>query len=91
MALEDQLAKQNSPSDLPNGSSTATNPGPLVPGTYQRGVPIHSQPLFTTAILTALKQVNPSYHSLEIHIYLSYTIFKIRNLPDGCIPSLLGS
>ena len=56
MALEDQLAKQNS-SDLPNGSSTASNPGPLIPGTYQRGVPVHSQPLFTSAILTALKQV----------------------------------
>ena len=54
MALEDQLAKQNS-SDLP--SSTASNPGPLIPGTYQRGVPVHSQPLFTSAILTALKQV----------------------------------
>lgn len=57
MALEDQLMKQNSSTDLPNGSSTPT-PGPLVPGTYQRGVPVHSQPLFTTAILTALKQVD---------------------------------
>lgn len=90
MALEDQLAKQNSSSDLPNGSSTATNPGPLVPGTYQRGIPIHSQPLFTTAILTALKQVNPRDNLREIYIYVPCTIFS-RNLLAGCIQSSLGS
>lgn len=58
MALEDQLAKQNSSSDLTNGGAAASSNASPVPGTYQRGIPMHSQPLFTTAILTALKQVN---------------------------------
>ena len=61
MALEDQLIKQSSTQDLPNSASSGavvTNTtAPQIPGTYQRGVPVHSQPLFTTAILTALKQV----------------------------------
>lgn len=57
MAIEDQLSKQNSPAgDLPSVNVAASSPA-SVPGTYQRGVPVHSQPLFTTAILTALKQV----------------------------------
>ena len=50
MALEDQLIKQNCYGDLAT-SNGGTN------GVYQRGVPVHSQSLFMTAILTALKQV----------------------------------
>lgn len=56
MAIEDQLSKQNFPGDLPNVNATASSPTSVL-GTYQRGVPVHLQPLFTTAILTALKQV----------------------------------
>jgi len=63
MAIEDQLFKQNGPSDLPNGNFVASSPV-TVPGVYQRGVPVHSQPLFTTAILTALKQVNDYFIKL---------------------------
>ena len=60
MAIEDQLFKQNGLNDLPNGNSVISTPA-AVPGVYQRGVPVHSQPLFTTAILTALKQVDDHF------------------------------
>ena len=53
MALEDQLTKQNVWGDAPN---TSNNPA-AAPGAYQRGIPVHAQPIFTTAILTALRQV----------------------------------
>lgn len=56
MALEDQLIKQSCYGDLAtsnNGSNSASS----INGVYQRGVPVHSQSLFMTAVLTAFKQV----------------------------------
>ena len=55
IALEDQLVRQNGfasadASNCNGGTSSSTG--------YQRGVAVHSQQLFMSAILTALKQVN---------------------------------
>lgn len=75
MAIEDQLSKQNSPAgDLPSVNVAASSPA-SVPGTYQRGVPVHSQPLFTTAILTALKQVT-IYFFTFLTAFLHFFFFK---------------
>ncbi len=65
MALEDQLEKLNvlslaessAPSSMSSvsSSSSTNNGGALV---YQRGVPVHAQQLFMSAVVTALKQVS---------------------------------
>lgn len=65
IALEDQLKKQNPVNELTNSSNQTTS------GVYQRGVPVHSQQLFTTAIHTALKQV-------DIHFRLSIPLLLNR-------------
>lgn len=78
MAIEDQLFKQNGPSDLPNGNFAAASPPAAVPGVYQRGVPVHSQPLFTTAILTALKQVD----DYLVKLLNRESIFTLHRFPE---------
>ncbi len=88
MAIEDQLFKQNGPSDLPNSNFAASTPA-AVPGVYQRGVPVHSQPLFTTAILTALKQVNYYFIKLLNRESIYIASFS-RNRLAGCIRNSLG-
>lgn len=77
MAIEDQLFKQNGPSDLPNGNFAASPPA-AVPGVYQRGVPVHSQPLFTTAILTALKQVDDYF----VKLLNRESMFTLHRFPE---------
>jgi hypothetical protein len=54
MALEDQLEKQNG---LPVTESNVSQVNNANSAVYQRGLSVHSQPLFMTALLTALKQV----------------------------------
>jgi len=50
IALENQLGKQN-----PSSEATPSSTSPA--GGYQRGVPVHAQQLFATAVRSALKQV----------------------------------
>jgi hypothetical protein len=54
MALEDQLEKQNG---LPVTESNVSQASNSTSAVYQRGLSVHAQPLFMTALLTALKQV----------------------------------
>uniref|UniRef100_A0A0P5JMF4 Dopey-1 n=1 Tax=Daphnia magna TaxID=35525 RepID=A0A0P5JMF4_9CRUS len=87
MAIEDQLSKQNSPAgDLPSVNVAASSPA-SVPGTYQRGVPVHSQPLFTTAILTALKQKSSRW----LHTEFSRLLVSSLPLMGRSLPTLLNA
>ena len=76
MALEDQLTKQNA-------WSTSSEPVPAsAAGQYQRGVPVHAQPLFTTAVLNALKQRAARWIHTEFTRLLAAGLpFMGRSLP----------
>lgn len=84
MALEDQLTKQNGWSTSEQATTAANQ--------YQRGVPVHAQPLFTTAILTALKQKPARWIHTEFTRLLAAGLpFMGRSLPAilaGVVPQI---